>query len=141
MGYKFSKNSKDKLYTCHEDLIKIMEKAISISHLDFGISEGARSVERQTQLFNEGLSKIDGVTKKSKHNHKPSLAVDIFYYNGKANYETAPMCYLGGLIMGVAKIMKEEGKINSDIRWGGNWNQNGVILDSTFIDMPHFEII
>ena len=76
--FKFSKRSIDKLNTCHKDLQLIMNTVISVSNIDFGISEGHRSIELQNKYFKEGKSQIDGITKKGKHNYDPSLAVDMF---------------------------------------------------------------
>lgn len=141
--YKFSTTSKKRLLTAHPDLIRIMEKAISISDIDFGISEGYRSVEKQQQYFREGKSKIDGITRKSKHNHTPSLAVDIYpWVDGRADWDNEHLSYLAGLIQGIAEILSESGEINHKIRWGGNWDMDGtILLDQSFDDRPHFELI
>ena len=40
MAFKLSKKSKDKLEGVDNDLIKLAEFAISVSTVDFGISEG-----------------------------------------------------------------------------------------------------
>ena len=40
------------------------------------------------------------------------------------------------------KILKEEGIISHDIRWGFNWDRDGIIIsDQNFQDGPHFELI
>ena len=65
--YKFGNASKQKLSEVHPDLQKVLNLAISRSPLDFGISEGYRSPERQNQLYKEGKSRIDGINKKGKH--------------------------------------------------------------------------
>lgn len=143
MGYRFSSTSKERLETCHEDLQKIMELALSLSDIDFGIAEGHRSVEDQQKYYNEGKSQIDGINKKSKHNYYPSRAVDIYaYFDGSASWDTKHLAYLGGLIQGISELLKREGEVSHTIRWGGNWDMDGIIvLDHSFVDMPHFEII
>lgn len=143
MSYQFSNTSKERLSTADEDLQLIMKKAIGISKIDFGIAEGHRSVEKQQQYYREGKSKIDGINKKSKHNYNPSRAVDIYaYVNGKANWDTQHLSYLSGLFEGIAYYLKEKGLISHDIRWGGNWDNDGIIMDDqSFDDLPHFEII
>ena len=74
---KFSKRSQEKLNTCHPDLIKIANKAIELSRIDFGISEGERTLEKQKQLYDQGKSKVDGIKIKGKHNYSPSKAFDF----------------------------------------------------------------
>ncbi len=71
MGYKFGERSAANLATAHKDLQIVMTTAIKSSMVDFGISEGHRSLERQKELFDEGKSRIDGITKKGKHNYNP----------------------------------------------------------------------
>jgi len=140
--YKFGKTSAKRLLTCHIDIQTIMNKAIENSPIDFGVAEGERSVERQKELFDAGLSKIDGVTRKGKHNYSPSLAVDIYpFINGAADWDNETLSFLAGFIHGIASQLLEEGKISHAIRWGGNFDMDGEILEQSFDDRPHFELI
>ena len=49
------------------------------------------------------------------------------------------------VILYTARRLKEQGKITHDLRWGGDWNGNGipVFLDAneTFWDAVHFELV
>lgn len=141
--FKFGNKSKERLSTCHKDIQLIMNEAIKISNVDFGIAEGHRSLEKQLQYYKQGKSKIDGVTKKGKHNYIPSLAVDIFpFINNKVNWDNEHLSYLSGVIHAVSEILFTQGKITHKIRWGGNWDMDGVILiDQSFDDRPHFELV
>ena len=78
MPFRFGNASTQKLNTCHPDLIQIHQLAISRTRIDYGISEGHRSLKRQKELFDQGRSKIDGIERKGKHNYQPSLATDIY---------------------------------------------------------------
>lgn len=147
MKYKFGSGSLSKLETCHEDLQKILKLAISRSDIDFGISEGHRSLERQMQLFLEGKSKVDGVNKKGKHNYKPSLAADLYVYHPdlatrrKLAYDKSHLSYIAGVIKTCALELVEKGEISNTIRWGANWDSDGIIdYDQSFDDFPHFEL-
>jgi len=142
-GYKFSNISLNRLRGCHPDLIKIMNLAISVTDVDFGIAEGQRSIEMQQKYFHEGKSKIDGINQKSKHNYNPSLAVDIYaYFDGKAQWDKEIISYLAGIIRACAEVLKRTEEITHSIRWGGNWDMDGVILlDQSFDDRPHFELV
>ena len=141
--YSLGNTSKKRLSTCHIDLQRIINEAIQISDIDFGVSEGNRSVELQQQYFNEGKSKIDGINKKGKHNYVPSMAVDIYpYFENGAKWDNEHLSYLSGIIHAVSEILLKENKITHRIRWGGNWDMDGIILlDQTFDDRPHFELI
>lgn len=125
-----------------------MKLAITKSKVDFGISEGHRSLSRQKQLFDEGKTKIDGISKKGKHNYIPSLAVDIYIYHPnleirkKIAYNKIHLAYVAGIIQSSAQELADKGEVSHIIRWGANWDSDGVIgFDQTFDDYPHFELI
>lgn len=131
----------------HPDLQKVFSLAVERSSIDFGISEGYRSIARQGLLFLQGKTKIDGISKKGKHNFNPSLAGDIFAYHPdyptrkKISYDVAHLSYIAGVIESCAKELYEMGEISHIIRWGGNWDNDGVILyDQNFDDLPHHEL-
>jgi len=143
---KFSPISQARLNTCHPDLRMIFATAIQQVDIDFAIAEGNRSTDRQRQLFAEGKSEKDGTVNISKHNHYPSLAVDILpvYRGDPAKRERAIeylAIYLAGQIMLIAGQLLAEGKIRSRLRWGGNWDQDQEIMtDQKFQDLVHFEL-
>lgn len=148
MGYKFGNRSLDNLRTCHQDLQKVASLAISRSHVDFGITEGHRTLTRQKQLFDEGKSKIDGINKKGKHNYKPSLAFDYYIYHPdletrrKLAYDKVSLAYVAGLLQSCSEELFEKGEISHRLRWGANWDSDGIIdLDQSFDDYPHVELL
>ena len=104
--------------------------------------EGHRSTTRQKKLFDAGKSKIDGINRLGKHNHNPSLALDIAsYVNGRISWDISTLFYLGGIFRSVATRLLEEGAILHALRWGGNWDGDGeIITDQRFVDLPHFEL-
>ena len=147
MTYSFGERSRTRLYTCHRDLDLIMNTAISMSDVDFSIVEGHRTIERQHELFQKGLSKIDGVSQLGKHNLMPSHAVDIVIYTKDKNfrkriaYDWTHLAYVAGVITTCAKQLHLDGEVTHLIRWGGNWDKDGILkMDQSFLDGPHFEI-
>jgi len=143
MKKEFSKSSAAKLSTCHKDMQLIMNTAIGVSDVDFGIAEGHRVIALQQKYFKEGKSKIDGIKRKGKHNYIPSMAADIFpFIEGRADWDNSHLNYISGIIHAVAEMLILQGKITHRIRWGGNWDMDGVILrDQSFDDRPHFELV
>ena len=148
MSFELGKKSKERLATCHTDLQKIFELAIKVSKIDFGISEGHRSIERQNELFNQGKSKIDGISRLGKHNLSPSEAVDIYIYHPvletrrKLAYDKTHLSYIAGIVNTAAETLYNKGEITHKIRWGANWDGDGIIdYDQAFDDYPHFELI
>jgi len=157
MGFKLGKRSKRELATCHKDLQLIFLTAIASSKVDFGISEGHRPVEKQqgyyaigrtVDLHRKPITNVDGVRKKGKHNHFPSLAGDLYIWHSdkkvrrKIAYDKMHLAYVAGLIDAIAERLYKQGKISHKIRWGANWDSDGVIdYDQSFDDFPHFELI
>lgn len=148
--FLFGHTSVTRLYTCHDDWIKILEMAIRVTAVDFGIAEGHRPTQKQQDMYAIGRTKpgkrvtnIDGVNIKGKHNYVPSLAVDIYaFVNGSASWDVSHLSYLAGVIITCAEILYIKGEITHKVRWGGNWDRDGEILsDQSFDDSPHFELV
>lgn len=157
MGFKFGKSSKKQLNTCHKDLKLIFLRAIAISKVDFGLSEGHRPIKKQQDYYAIGrtvdlhrkpITNVDGVNKKGKHNYLPSLALDIYVWHSdrktreKIAYDKMHLTYIVGLLDAITEDLYENGKIKHKIRWGANWDGDGIIdYDQSFDDFPHVELI
>ena len=150
---KFSSGSLDKLETCHQDLQTLFTYVIK--HFDCTIIYGHRSVAKQFSLFKQGRKEVngiwiienplevvtykDGITKKGKHNFTPSDAIDVIPYPIEwNNYER--IRYFNGYVMGIAKMLKEYGAIENNIRGGFDWDQDTILKDQSFNDLAHYEI-
>lgn len=147
--YKLSKRSLDRLVGVDPRLVEVVKNAIQISSIDFGVSEGLRSVQRQRELVAKGASQ----TMKSKHIE--GLAVDLVAYIGdRISWELS-------LYDNIADAMKMSAQeLDVPVRWGGAWHipdireWDGSMQDAMddyialrrsqgkrpFIDGPHFEI-
>ena len=131
--FKFGKGSLEKLNTVHPDLKLVMSEVIKLTPIDFGITEGMRSLERAEQLKAEGLSKVG-----AKSLHCQGKAVDIVCYdNGKVTWELEYYEAVAGVVGEVCEIL------DIKIRWGGSWVTGDFKLNRNmnFIDAVHFEII
>ncbi|QGH71269.1 endolysin [Yersinia phage vB_Yen_X1] len=121
MGFKLGSRSLQRLQGVHPDLVKVVKRAIEISPVDFTVTEGLRTLERQKELFAKGASK----TMRSRH--LTGHAVDISpLVGGKVSWDWKyyyPM----------ADAMKQAAKeLGVNIEWGGDWK--------TFKDGPHFQL-
>lgn len=87
-----------------------------------------RTPEEQAKLYAMGrtmpgkiVTNVDGTTKKSNHNYKPSRAIDVaVLVAGKVSWDVKNYLPLGALA-------KAHGLV-----WGGDWK--------TFKDYPHLEL-
>ncbi len=114
--------SLQKLEGVHEDLIKVVKRAIELTDTDFTVGEGLRTKERQAKLFAEGKSK----TLNSKH--LTGRAVDLWVLkDGKVTWDKAAYDNLAPFVKQAAK------ELEINIRWGGDF--------TNFFDGPHYELV
>ena len=119
--YKLSARSLSKLAGIDADLVKVVKRAIEITEVDFMVTEGLRTVERQRALLAAGASKT------LKSMHLIGRAVDLAaYVDGEVRWDWP-------LYDTLAKAMKAASEeVGVNIVWGGDWK--------TFKDGPHFQL-
>ncbi len=127
---KFSQTSIARLATCHPALQDIMNEAIK--ETDFTVLCGHRGKADQDKAVRAGNSKTPWP--KSKHNHNPSLAVDIAPYPIDWN-DRARFTALSKVVLRIAKAR------GITLRWGGDFNMDGDATTRDAWDMPHFELV
>lgn len=134
MKYRFSNISKRRLMGIHPDLRRVLARALRRGLIDFTVVCGYRGCREQTEAWEEGKTLLR--FPKSKHNCKPSRAVDIApYVNGRLSFNKLHMSYLAGVVQATAEEM------DISLRWGGNWDRDGEpITDQRFDDLCHFEL-
>lgn len=130
--YTFSSKSLRKLEGVHPMLVAISKRAISLSEVDFGISEGLRTMERQKELVASGASQ----TLQSKHIH--GQAVDVFAWVDSG--VTWELQYYDLIAEAFQKATLE---YKSKVRWGAAWHIPniattpliGVDMRDSYIDL------
>lgn len=120
-NFKFSQRSENNLKRVNPDLVKIVRRALQLSPVDFGITEGLRTVERQRQLVAAGKSQ----TMNSRH--ISGHAVDVFAYPTSAG--SWEWKYYEQIATAFKQAAKE---LNIPVEWGGDWK--------TLKDGPHFQL-
>ncbi|WON77821.1 M15 family metallopeptidase [Serratia sp. UGAL515B_01] len=119
--YKFSKRSENNLVGVNADLVKMARLALGLSSVDFGITEGLRSVARQRELVRDGKSQ----TMNSRH--ITGHAIDVVAYIGK------DISWEWKYYEQIAAAFKQaSSELNVPIEWGGDWK--------TLKDGPHFQL-
>jgi peptidoglycan L-alanyl-D-glutamate endopeptidase CwlK len=149
MPFKLSTSSLKKLEGIDPKLAGVVKRAIEITKVDFGVTEGLRTLATQKKYVAAGKSK----TLDSKH--LTGDAVDLVAYVGsKISWEEE-------LYDDLADAMKQAAKEKGvGVRWGAAWHIpditkfNGTMEEATiqyidlrrsqgkrpFIDGPHFEL-
>lgn len=118
--FSLGPRSKQRLRGVHPDLVKVVERAIKITDVDFTVLEGLRTPERQKALVEAGASQ----TLNSRH--LTGHAVDLGAWVGDEVRWDWPLYYRIGAAM--KEAAKQEGV---SIVWGGDWKMR---------DGPHFEL-
>ena len=119
--FKLGKRSIERLQGVHPDLVRVVERAIDLTTVDFTVLEGLRSPERQQTLVASGASQ----TLNSRH--ITGHAVDLGAWVDNQVDWSWP------LYTKIANAMKAAAnELGVAIVWGGDWR--------TFKDGPHFEL-
>lgn len=158
MSFKLSNRSRERLLGVHPKLVRVVERAIEITKVDFGVTCGLRTEVEQQQLVAAGKSQ----TMKSKHLRQEDgfgHAVDLVAYvhtDGGAH-----VSWELNLYDDIADAMKRAARdVGLSVRWGGAWQVNDITVwqgtmeeammsyidlrrsqgRRPFIDGPHFEV-
>ena len=149
MAFKLSQRSLGRLEGVKPELVDVVKRAIELTTIDFGVTEGLRTEERQKELVAKGASQ----TMKSKH--LTGDAVDLVAYLGsQVQWEIS--CYDE-----IADAMKASAKeLGVKLGWGCAWHIDNIVdYEGTmeeamneycdlrrsqgrriFLDGPHFQI-
>lgn len=164
MKYIFGTASKARLIGLHPDLVKVLERAISISDIDFTIIEGVRSDEQCYINFGKGrtavqckaagcpvkyanpkAAKVTWVKNPLSSNHRKKAdgygyAVDLYPYPVSLVLNAKPKTY-EPLFDKIAKAMFAAAKeLGISIRWGADWDMDNLPRERGETDNPHFEL-
>lgn len=120
-NFRFSQRSYNSLKGVNPKLIAVTTLALKLSNVDFIVTEGLRTVERQRQLVAEGASR----TMNSKH--LEGRAVDVAALSG------GTVSWDFALYHQIANAFKQaSAQLGVSIQWGGDW--------ASFRDGPHFQL-
>lgn len=136
--FPYSRISLERLDTCHPDLQRLF-LALSKTH-NISIICGYRGELEQARALKEKKStKAFG---QSKHNVKPSLAVDavptkaLTLWKHKMDLPAKDYQGFAADVFDVANFNKIK------LRWGGDWDMDGFALnDQKLYDFAHWELM
>lgn len=151
----FGNVSLGRLATVHPALRAVVIKALPLSPVDFTVLEGARSPFRQAELYAKGRTTEElrkaGVmnvtgkpdeakvtwTMKSAHISREdgfSWAVDLapwpIDWNDTARFDQVALA-----------MFRSASSLGVRIRWGADWDQDGILREKGESDSPHFEML
>jgi len=156
----FGKTSRARLVTLCPELRRVAYDAIRV--IDFSVIETERCEIAQNRYVDTGVSTVRWPN--SKHNvckgrlepeamdlwpyvpafgalsGHPAQITDIAVESGRTPIEVRDFVYkafarLAGVVeaCGIAR--------GYEVRWGGDWDGDGNLIDQDFHDLPHFELL
>ena len=155
MAFKLSTRSKNNLVGVHPDMVAVVERAIELTKVDFGVTYGVRTKAEQEKLVASGRSQ----TMKSKHLIQDtgySHAVDVVAYDG------SDVVWEINVYDDICDAFKQAAiEKGVAVKWGAAWSEGDIrfykgnaefhmnrYIDKRradgrrpFIDGPHFELI
>ncbi|ESQ89981.1 peptidase M15 [Asticcacaulis sp. AC460] len=154
--FKLSARSQANLQNVHPKMIRVINRALEISDVDFMAIEGVRTLHRQHQLYGQGRTPAElrkvGVkpdlsrpelpvvtwTLRSKHFVDPRTgyghAVDLLpapydWKDPRPFNQLADAMFAASIELGIP------------IRWGADWDRDGKPRERGETDSPHFELV
>lgn len=129
--------SKKNLIGVDPYLIATVVGALRISSVDFTVLEGVRTLERQKKLYAQGRTAPGNiVTWTMKSKHITGEAVDLYpWINGRVvDNDKAAFIAIRNAMFKSAEV------IGKKIRWGRDWDGDGIYEEKGEYDGPHFEL-
>jgi len=155
MTFRLSQRSMDRLEGVHPAMTAVVERAIQLTDVDFGVTQGVRTLDEQKANVAAGRSQ----TMASKHLLQDdgfSHAVDVVAYVGS---DVSWELNMYDNICDAFKTAAEE--VGCSIKWGAAWSEGDIRTYPSsaedammayvdlrrsqgrrpFIDAPHFELM
>ena len=159
VNHKFGAKSLKVYNTLDDDLKTVLDWGIKYCRVDFSLVDGHRPPSKQFEYFKKGrkniggqwlvtnkkwvITNIDGYKIKGKHNYDPSRAVDVAAFvpnKPQLTWDAIHLTYIGASLIMISELLYEDGTIEHQLRWGGNWDRDGDLSDNTLYDRPHLEL-
>ncbi len=136
MSFSFGPLSRQRLQGVDPELVRVVERALQLSPVDFMVSEGLRTRARQAELYAKGRTTPGPkVTWTMNSKHITGDAVDLVpWVGGKADWNT--LANFKTLSKAMSAAAKELGIA---IRYGGDWDGDGV-QEKGEADLVHWEL-
>jgi len=126
-GFLFSGTSLGRREGVNPSLVKMSDRALQITPIDFGYPAfaGLRTAEDQHILFLAGKSKADGY--KNLSYHQSGNALDFYaYVDGEASWDKEHLAIIA------AAHLQAASEFGFILDWGGLWK--------SFPDFPHIQV-
>ena len=137
--FSLGAQSRARLKGVHPQLVRVVERAIELTTVDFMVLEGVRTPQRQRELYAQGRTKPGPVvtwTLTSNHFVKADgfgHAVDLCPWP----VDWTDLKKFDAISRAMFAAAEELGV---KIRWGADWDRDGKPRERGESDSPHFEL-
>lgn len=140
-GHVFGDRSRTNLVGVHPRLIMVTERALILSPVDFFVNEGVRTPQRQKKLYAQGRTEPGKkVTWTLTSNHFKNArtgyghAIDVYAAPFNPNQPPAVSRQIA------EAFLRASNELDIPVRWGADWDRDGVFYEKGESDSPHFEL-
>jgi len=158
MPFTLGATSRARLVGVHPDLVRVIERAIQTTPVDFKVIEGVRSDDQAWINWGKGRSAEACVAAKVPARYaQPSIAKVTWLRDPLATkhrrqadgfghaVDLLPAPYdwkAPGPFDSVARaVLEAAGELGVGLRWGADWDRDGRPRERGESDSPHFELI
>lgn len=141
MPFSLSAASRGFLKGVDPRMVRVVERAILLTSVDFKVICGVRTLAEQKALYAQGRTmpgKVVTWTLNSRHLPDPKTglgrAVDLLPapYDWK---DLEPFSQVASAMLAASR------ELGIPIRWGANWDGDRMIREKGETDNPHFELV
>lgn len=152
-GFKFGATSLKRLEGINPRLRKVVDRALEIAEEDFMVIEGLRTKEQAWANWGKGRSVMDcnaaGVPAKyaqpsaSKVTWLKNPLNSKHIYGNAVDLAPSPLDWndLKRFDKMASAMFKASAELQIPIRWGADWDDDGVFRGKGETDSPHFELV
>lgn len=137
MSWTYGHTSRANRDSCNTNLIGVINLGLERSPVDIAIVWGWRGREVQNGMLRSGVSQKawpNSMHNAMKDEEPCSDAFDFApYVNGIPWKDTHAFALVAGVFFAAAAILGVR------LRWGGDWDMDGLTIDQTFMDWGHLE--
>jgi len=137
--FTLGKTSRARLKGVHPQLVRVVERAIELTQVDFLVLEGVRTPQRQRELYAQGRTKPGPkVTWTLTSNH--FVKADGFGHAVDLCPWPVDWTDLKKFDAISRAMFAAADELGVKIRWGADWDLNGKPRERGESDSPHFEL-
>lgn len=131
--FVFGKRSKKKLKNVNEVVKRVCKRALAESTVDFSVIDGFRTQEQQKEMYDKGVSELDGTNNIS--DHQTGMAIDVIpVLKGKNIWDTEDLEVRSAWLEVYRAFMRAGMKEGAQLEFGLGYNISGGR------DWPHISI-